>query len=216
MSEEYYDPETGEVLGTTWRGIPLRLLRGGFYFDTLQTLYSLHKLTVNNVENTFSTAEDGAVVMDSTYLNWQFVCPVDAFTPEQFEEATVEDFFDEIVQYTASNTVHAWEEFAGFIGPNAATANNILSQVTSASITAPGMDVSIPVEQVPTLTAVASFSVLLAWIKSFVPDRMLSRPTSVMQTQNDSGRYNYGVFLTLTLGTGEDEQTQAMSFSFTI
>ena len=119
-----------------WHGIPLSQVRSAFFTDKLRTVYTLRKLIVNNVENSFSSAEDGAVSIDGSYLNWMFICPLDTFTPSDFSGQTIGEFYDTLISYTSENFVKAWEDFAVFIGPNYQTVNQVFSRVISAEASA--------------------------------------------------------------------------------
>ena len=215
MSEEYYDPETGEAVGTLWHGIPLASVRAAFFIDKLRTVHTLRKLFVNGVEYALNSAEDGAVVVDGSYLNWQFICPVGAFTAENFAGKTVGEFYDTIIDYTQQHSVKALEDFAGYIAPQANTVNQVFTQVTGAAVTAPALTGSIGIDAVPTFSAPANFSALISWIKGTLPPQLLQQQASVMQMATEGGQTNFGVTLLLTTEV-EGFESVAMTFSFTL
>lgn len=208
----------GSVSSGLVHGIPLASVRSAFFRNKAQTLWTLRRLIHNGVETVFSTADDGAVVMDGSYLNWQFISPTGAFSVDDFQGQTVGGFFDVLIAYCEGNTVRAWEEFAGFLAQegNVNTINQVFGQVVAAEVTAPGMAGAIPFESVPTFSAPANFAGFLSWVKSILPAQMQARPASELQANAEGGTYSFGVTMSLVLAAGEGEQNAAMSFSFVL
>ena len=206
----------GSVSSNLIHGVPLASVRSAFFRNKAQTLWTLRRLIHNGVETVFSTADDGAVVMDGSYLNWQFISPTGAFSVSDFEGETVGGFFDVLIAYCEENAVRSWEEFAGFLAQEGSVnmINQVFSQVVAAEVTAPGMAGSIPFESVPTFSAPANFAGFLAWVKSILPVQMQARPAAELQANAEGGTYSFGVTMSLVLAAGEGSQNAAMSFSF--
>ena len=198
-----------------WHGIPIYNARTAYFLDALQNVSTLRRLIVNNKELTFASQNDGYVKLDNSYLNWLFGCPLGAFTPADFEGKTVAAFFNTIINYTRTHTVKSWEEFATYIRQNGNLLDTVMGYVTSASITAPNMNGSITLSSVPTLTPPENFTALLTWIKSLIPNSMLSQDCSIMQVEIDGGSYSYGVTLELLVNVA-DINNPAMNFAFVI
>ena len=206
----------GSVSSNLIHGVPLASVRSAFFRNKAQTLWTLRRLIHNGVETVFSTADDGAVVMDGSYLNWQFISPTGAFSISDFEDQTVGGFFDVLIAYCEENAVQSWEEFAAFLAKESSISmiNQVLSQVVAAEVTAPGMTGAIPFETAPTFSAPANFAGFLAWVKSILPAQMQARQASELQTSVEGGTYSFGVTMSLILAASEGSQNAAMSFSF--
>lgn len=200
---------------STWHGIPIGEARAGRFIDAVNTFHSMRKLRVNNREITFADQNDGYVKMDGGYLNWLFGSPLGAFDSSDFYNKTVSEFFDIVIDYVTNNYVKSWEEFAVFLTPKVSMINSIFSMVSSAEISAPGMNQSIPIANLPNLVALQSFSQLVIWIKSILPNSMLILPATIMQANNNGGEYSFGVTLEFSTEVQGMEHA-AMSFTFMI
>lgn len=198
-----------------WHGIPIGEARAGYFIDALNTFHSMRKLRVNNKELSFASQNDGYVKLDGGYLNWLFGCPMGAFDPSQFDDKTIGQFFDLVINYSTNNYVKSWEEFVDFIRPKASTVNEIFSVISSASVSAPRMTGSIPISSIPTLPSLSDFAALMTWIKSILPAEMLAMQASVMQADDDGGQYSFGVTMEFTT-TVQNMENAAMTFTFVI
>ncbi len=203
------------VTSTTkmWRGIPLSHVRSSFFVDKLGTVTTLMKLIINNDATEFTSAEDGAVTMDGSYLNWMFIAPVGAFNISEFAGKNVGEFFQIIANRTSSRRIEAWEEFITFINSAVSMVNNIMSQGQSESVQAPFSETTYPLASIPTFRTMSSFSDFITWIFSFIPSGLKSQPATELQSDNAGGQYTYTVILNVVM---QDDSQQAMSFSFVI
>ena len=200
---------------STWHGIPIGEARAGRFIDAVNTFHSMRKLRVNNREITFADQNDGYVKMDGGYLNWLFGSPLGAFDASDFYNKTVSEFFDIVINYVTNNYVKSWEEFTAFLNPNVSTINSIFGLISSAEVTAPGMNQSVPITNLPALVTLQSFSQLVIWIKSILPNSMLNQSATIMQANENGGEYSFGVTLEFSTQVQGMEHA-AMSFTFVI
>ena len=197
-----------------WHGIPIYSVRGGYFIDALKTLNTLRHLTVNGKTIHFADQNSGRVIMDGSYLNWQFVCPLGAFDPADFTGKNIGEFFIAIANYTRIHTIKSWEEFNTFLSNNASMINTVLGLATSGYVTAPNLSSPITLTSMPTYSATGTFSDLMMWIYSILPPEMRTQSASVMQSPTDNGNWSLGVVVSLTINAGSAPMEQSMSFSF--
>ena len=196
-----------------WRGIPLSHVRSGFFIDKLSMVSTLAKWIVNGDETRFSTAEDGAVTLDGSYLNWMFIAPVGMFSSADFENRTVSDLFATIASRARSSYVKSWEEFIGYIDEQVSVVNNLMSGAASASVQGVGASTRYALSSIPQFSRMGSFSSFLSWILSMIPQALQEQSASVLRLDGSGGQYTYCVILNIELDGGD---TVAMTFSFVL
>ena len=160
-----------------WNGIRLPEVRTASIQRLGGLLNSVARLVdlSQNVDYTFDTASNGAVIVSNNYLTWEFIAP----TGYEISPAlTVSGLMDNLTSATAETPVPAWDEFAGFLNDYRGTINQFLTEDGSATvIDAQNNTYAGTQHLVPT---VSDFPDLIVWLKSWFGLDFLAASSSVV------------------------------------
>ena len=160
-----------------WNGITLAEVRTAYFRNIGNTLFTVRRLLDidADVDFTFNTSSNGAVVIKDSYLTWEFIAP-DNYSVSPGN--TVGDMFTNLELAVTANPVQAWEDFAGFLNNNGSMINSYLSEGASATITdAQGNTYPGTVHQMPSFN---DFADVTAWMKTWMGSSVLAASSSVM------------------------------------
>jgi len=164
-------------MSETWNGIMLAEVRTAYFRNIANTLYTVRRLLDidADVDYTFNTSSNGAVVVKENYLTWEF------FAPTNYAISfgnTVDDMFTNLESAVTATPVPTWEDFAGFLNDQRSTINMFLTEGASATITdAQGNTYSGTVHQMPTFN---NFADVAVWMKTWMGSAVLAASSSVM------------------------------------
>lgn len=170
-----------------WNGIRLAEVRTSYLHRLGGTLDSIARLIdlSQNVDYTFDTATNGAVIVSNYYMTWEFIAPSNyTIAPAP----TVDGLMDNLTVATSANPVPAWDDFAQFLADKRSTINMYLTENNPATITDAQNNTYAGTQHL--LPVASDFSDLSVWLKSWFGSDFLAASSSVVDAGNNSAHFS--------------------------
>lgn len=127
--------KTGEA-DLSFHSVPLHAVKKATFKTKLGVLHDLLKMVWNGFTYHFAeTAQNGAVIFNSNYKNWEFIAPDDRLDFAGYADMTIGEVLTEMETVLTASPIPAWDRFAVWLDDNSLKA--MLGNVTETQLITP-------------------------------------------------------------------------------